>query len=123
MTTTSQDHIQISEDFLERAETYLVEGDLHQASEKGWGAAAHMAKAAAAAHGWTYETHDDFFNVIREASNRLRDRRLHTWRKSANDLHRNFYVRKMFLDAETIEDDLNDVKLLTDALKRLAAGR
>lgn len=123
MTTLTQDHIQISEDFLKRAQAYFAQGDLHQASEKGWGAAAHMAKAAAAAHGWTYETHDDFFQIIRQASNRLGDRRLHTWRKSANDLHRNFYVRKMFLDSETIKDDLNDVIMLADALKRLAIAR
>ena len=43
-------------DFLEKGRKYLAEGDLHQASEKGWGAAAHMAKAVAAARGWEYDS-------------------------------------------------------------------
>ena len=51
-------------DLLEKGRKYLAEGDLHQASEKGWGAAAHMAKAVAAARGWEYDTHADFSQVL-----------------------------------------------------------
>jgi len=36
-------------DFLVKGQQYLAAGDLHQASERGWGAAAHMAKAVAEA--------------------------------------------------------------------------
>ncbi len=38
--------------FLTKSRQYLTENDLHQASEKGWGAAAWMAKAVADAQGW-----------------------------------------------------------------------
>ena len=51
-------------DFLSKSREYLAAGDLHQASEKGWVAAAHMAKAVAAAHGWEYTMHRDFSRVI-----------------------------------------------------------
>ena len=48
-------HAAQARDFLARAREYLAAGDLHQASEKGWGAAAHMVKAVALAQGWKYE--------------------------------------------------------------------
>ena len=53
--------------FLARAWEYLAQGDLHQASEKGWGAAAHMVKAVAEAQGVPYQTHDEFNLVIYDA--------------------------------------------------------
>ena len=38
-------------EFLAKSRVFLTAGDLHQASEKGWGAAAHMTKAVALAQG------------------------------------------------------------------------
>ena len=43
------DHAAQARDFLEKSREYLAAGDLHQASEKGWGAASHMVKAVAVA--------------------------------------------------------------------------
>ena len=43
------DYRQRSRIFLARAREYLAIDDLHQASEKGWGAATWMAKAVAEA--------------------------------------------------------------------------
>ncbi len=40
-----------SRDFMTRANRYLDDNDLHQASEKGWGAAAQMVKAIAEERG------------------------------------------------------------------------
>ena len=31
------EHIEMAKEFLERSQSYLQQGDLHQASEKGWG--------------------------------------------------------------------------------------
>ena len=52
------DYRQQARQFLAKSREYLGEGDLHQASEKGWGAAAWMAKAVATAQGWEYSRHD-----------------------------------------------------------------
>lgn len=49
---------------LNRVRDYLPSGDLHQASGKGWGAAAHMAKAVALAQGWEYQRHSQFHQVV-----------------------------------------------------------
>ena len=46
---TVGDYRQQSREFLTKGRTYLADGDLHQAAEKGWGAAAWMAKAVAEA--------------------------------------------------------------------------
>ena len=46
-----EDYRQQAHVFLEKARQYLLEDDLHQASEKGWGAAAWMAKAVAVNQG------------------------------------------------------------------------
>lgn len=45
------DHRKISEEFMRRSKEYLSKGELLQASEKGWGAAAHAIKAYAASRG------------------------------------------------------------------------
>lgn len=109
-------------EFLAKGQEYLAAGDLHQASEKGWGAAAHMAKAVAEAQGWQYDRHADFSRVMNQAvlltgSDRLRD-----LRGIANDLHGNYYERKRFLNAEIIRRDLNSMAELVALLAPLTAA-
>ena len=118
-----QEYMEQSKGLLLKARQYLAQDDLHQACEKGWGAAAHMAKAVAEAQGWRYERHDDFFDVTRRASVRLNDPRIvRVWRKSANELHGFFYLRKMLLDTETISDDIEDVQSMMQAMEQLTVG-
>ena len=61
-------HVEKAGEFLARSKGYLEQGDLHQESEKGWGAAAHIAKAVAEANNWPYERHDEFDSIIHGAS-------------------------------------------------------
>ena len=74
MTTPGDNHVEITDyenqarEFLSNSRDFLAAGNLHQASEKGWGAAAHMAKAVAVAQGWEYETHSDFSEVMNQAT-------------------------------------------------------
>ena len=106
-------------DFLAKSRQYLADGELHQASEKGWGAAAHMMKAVAAARDWEYEMHDQFRSAVRNARQWSRDERLRTLGYSAEALHKNYYQRKIFLDAEEIRADLDDVELMLNILQPL----
>ncbi len=105
--------------FLAKARDYLAAGDLHQASEKGWGGAAHMAKAAALAQGWPYNSHADFSVVLNNVIRRTGDTRLRRLRSVANELHGNFYRRAIHLDATVIGQDLDDVGELVDLLAPL----
>ena len=106
-------------DFLAKSRQYLAEGDLHQASEKGWGAASHMVKAVAAARGWEYEIHDQFRSAVRNTRQWSRDERLRNLGYSAEALHKNYYQRRIFLDSEEIRADLDDVELMLNILQPL----
>ncbi len=107
-------------DFLNRGRTYLAAGHLHQASEKGWGAAAHMAKAVAVAQGWPYDTHADFSLVLNRATAATGEDRLRGLRAIANELHSNYYRRKRHLDAAEIGRDLGSIAELMELLAPLA---
>ena len=106
-------------DFLGKAQEYLAAGDLHQASEKGWGAAAHMAKAVALTQGWPYERHSHFHQVMNRARNLTGNDRLRLLHGRAEVLHVNFYEIKESLDQETIREDLTNIAELLDILEPL----
>ena len=105
--------------FLDRSREYLSAGDLHQASEKGWGAAAWMAKAVAEAQGWQYNRHDEFFTVMRQAQDVSGDARLRNLRRAANELHGYYYARGRFLRSDDIGQGLDEMALLLDILQPL----
>jgi len=106
-------------EFMAKGREYLAQGDLHQASEKGWGAAAHMAKAVALAQGWTYDTHADFSVVIDQARRLSGNPSLRGFRGIANELHGNYYRRKRHLNSDLIREDLEMVAEMLDILHPL----
>lgn len=108
-----------SREFLDKGRQYLAAGDLHQASEKGWGAAAWMAKAVAESQGWQYNRHDEFFTVMRQAQDVSGDGRLRNLRRAANELHGYYYTRRRFLSLDDIGQGLDEVALLLDILQPL----
>ena len=111
------DHAELARDFLRRSKSYPESGDLHQASEKGRGAAAHIIKAVAAANSWEYEDHEDFVNVIANARHKYRQPGLPRMSNAAQELHGNYYRRKRFLDAGTIRGDIEDVESMVGVLQ------
>ena len=113
------DYEEQAREFLEKGREYLATGDLHQASEKGWGAAAHMVKAVAVAQGWQYDRHADFSRVMNQAILLTGNDRLSDLRGRANDLHGNYYERKRFLNAEIIRRDLDSMAELVGLLTPL----
>ncbi len=78
-------------EFLARARTYLAEDDLRQASEKGWGAAAQLVKAAAETRGWPHRSHRDLYITINRLADEGGDEQLRDLFDSASALHINFY--------------------------------
>ena len=111
------DYREQSCEFLVKSRQYLADGDLHQAAEKGWGAAAWMAKAVAEAQGWEYRRHDQFFSVMYQALELSGDERLDDLRSRANELHGFFYTRKRFLNPEVIGRGLHRMEILLDILQ------
>ena len=117
------DYRQQSRIFLARAREYLANDDLHQASEKGWGAAAWMAKAVAEAQGWQYNKHEEFLKVMRQAQNLSSDTRVHDLGFVATGLHGFFYTRKMLLYPDVISQGLDRIETLLDILQPLSESR
>ena len=114
------DHRQRAEYFLQKSREYMAGGDLHQASEKGWGAAAHMVKAIAATCGWRYESHDEFDTVLEQASTLAGNDRIHDLGNAVHYLHRNYYKRKALLNPERVRSNLDNVSELIDLLRPLS---
>ena len=117
--TEIADYESQAREFIAKSQDYLTQGDLHQASEKGWGAAAHMAKAVAVAQGWTYDTHADFSTVLYEARRLTGNASLSGLRSIANELHFNYYKRKMHLNSDAIGEDLESISEMLDILHPL----
>ena len=114
-----EDYRQQARHFQVKSREYLAEGELHQASEKGWGTAAWMAKAVALAYGWEYEKHDQFNVVLNNVRRMLGDNRIYELRDTATGLHSNFYTRRRFLDAESIGVGLDLMDELVEVLEPL----
>lgn len=110
-------HRQQARHFQRKSREYLAEGELHQASEKGWGMAAWMTKAVALTYGWEYRKHEHFNAILNHVRRMLGDNRIAGWRATANDLHSNFYKR--FLDADAIALDLDQMDELLEVLEPL----
>lgn len=122
-TESVSDYRRQSRIFLGRARSFLAEGDLHQASEKGWGAAAWMAKAVAETYGWKYNRHNEFFKVMHQARQLSGDGRLRTLADTAGTLHGNYYEREIFLYPSAIGEGLDDMEQLLDILQPLTEGQ
>ncbi len=113
------DYKQQARDFLAKGWEYLAAGDLHQASEKGWGAAAWMTKAVAVAQNWQYDQHAHFNVVLNNVLLTTNNDRLLALREIANGLHRNYYTRKQFLNTNIIRRELDAAAELLDILEPL----
>ena len=104
-----------SERLLRHAHIELEKGDRLQASEKAWGAGAHMIKVVAAHRGWKYKTHSDAYRIIRRLIAETGDDRLQLVFSAANYLHQNYYIDGMPLDE--IRVHLEYVEELVEILK------
>ena len=114
MTTRANYHTDTATDFLIKGRAHLAEGDLLQASEKGWGAAAQMVKAVAETRGWRHSTHRDLYYVVDRVAEELSSPRVQSLFRSVSALHQNVYEDHM---PETgVSTGLDDVEEITDLL-------
>ena len=114
---TTQAYQQASQRFLDQAKQELAAGDLPQASEKGWRAAAQMIKAIAERRSWEHGNHRHYHRTISRLRAETGDRDVYRFFSVANDLHGNFYENEM--SAEDIAESLDDVQALLDRLETL----
>ena len=106
--------------FLTQAREEFVREDLMQASEKGWGAAAQLAKAVGAERGWRHHSHGSLFEVVRRLAEEMEDEALRADFDVAGALHANFY--EGFLSPAGVEVRLRDVARFVERMERILNG-
>ena len=93
--TTAQEYQATSSTLFDQARLELESGDLIQASEKYWGAAAQSLKAIAQNRGWEHNSHAHFYRIVRTLIDETGDDELFDLFNAANLLHSNFYENWM----------------------------
>ena len=91
MTTSENKYSSMGREYMERAEDYLRQGDLKQASEKSWGAAACALKSIAERRGWQHQSHSLLNDISSQVADELNRPELHDMFAVPRSLHQNFY--------------------------------
>ena len=95
----------------------LASGDVRQAAEKGWGAAAQIVKAVANRCGWRHRSHALLFEAVDALVDETGDDDIDRLFKVASALHVNFY--EDWSSAASIARGLDDVEGLLGKLEPL----
>lgn len=103
-------------ELLQQARDELATGDVRQASEEGWGAAAQMLKAIAQQDGEQHHSHAALARVANDVHRQTGEDEIATWFAIAQNLHVNFYENN--LSEEFIHIYLNQISLLVNRLDR-----
>jgi hypothetical protein len=117
MTQQVRTYRERSREYLAKAFEELEAGDLTQASEKGWGAAAQIVKAVADERGTEHRQHRHLFPVVEALAREASDTELTRLFHVANGLHSNFYEE--WLSHASVEEGLKDVAQFAARLERL----
>ena len=119
VSSISARYVEISQHLIEQAQEELDRGDLMQASEKLWGAAAHAVKALAQERGWNHNRHDLLGDVVEQIADEWDRTDLITLFGSASIMHNNFYEHRM--GASRVQVGINDSRTLMGELEALRA--
>ncbi len=113
--TTSERYRTAAHTLYDQALVELEAGDLRQASEKFWGAAAQAMKSVASRHGWEHKTHAHAYGVVNNLKQLTGDRQIRVLFSHADALHTNFY--EDWMDEADVRTYAADVRLLIERLE------
>ncbi len=116
--TIATDHFQISRHFMDEARREFDAGDLLQASEKAWGAAAHAVKGVAGQRGMRHSGHRALIQAVSQLSEETGQPELRRMFQIAETLHANFYEN--WMPESMVRDSIADVRRLIPLLEDLA---
>ncbi len=112
-----QKYLSLQERYLEEAKERLAGGDISQASEKFWGAAAEIVKAAAQSRGVRIKTHADLWNFVYQLDEEYPKIGLPQKFRDAHFLHSNFYEDDLL--KRVVEDASKSVIQLVHDVRKL----
>ena len=123
LSSLTQKYAAASYELIGKARDYRDQGDLRQASEKGWGAAAQLVKAVAEnwrEYGVTHGRHQDLRALVAGLTTANRESDLFLTFQAAQDLHENFYENNVsdFVVGLSLEQTAHFIDLMTPQLRR-----
>ena len=95
---SSEKYAAMSQRYIEQAEEEFQKGDLGQASNKAWGAAALTLKSIAERRGWNHNRHGLLYDISGQMADELGRPELRIMYRSANAMHQNYYEDWMAAD-------------------------
>ncbi len=114
---TTQSYRSASAELLIQADAELAAGDVRQASEKGWGAAAQAVKSVCVQRDWPHDSHALLHQAVSRIVEETDDDSVLHMFSVANLLHVNFYEN--WLDEGTVVRGLVAVRRLIDKFEAL----
>lgn len=105
--TTETTYRNAATQLLTQARQELARGDVRQASEKGWGAAAQAVNAVAESRGWDHKTHGSLFSNVDRLTRETGNNDLNELFLVANSLYGNSY--EDWMPAEPVRSGLDSV--------------
>ena len=99
----ASEHAEKAEEFLEASDLEFAAGEVFQASEKLWGAAAHAVMAAVQRNGRKPGSHRALREAVRRIADDLDEPFFREGFRAAETFHRNFYHG--FMEDFEIEED------------------
>ena len=117
MTSRAEKQILTSREMLAKADKALAQDDLYQASEKGWGAAAHLVKGVPQRRRWRHNGHRALYQVVNRLEQETGDREIRVLFNAASALHGNFYEN--WMPREMVEGNLEQIREFLQKLEAL----
>lgn len=105
---SSEKYAAMSQRYIEQADEEFEKGDLGQASNKAWGAAALALKSIAERRGWRHNKHGLLYDISGQMADELALPHLRARFRSANAMHQNYYEDWMAVDE--VRDGIEDAK-------------
>ena len=115
MTTPDNKYASMSREYMARAEDYLAQGDLKQASEKSWGAAACALKSIAEQRGWNHQSHSLLNDLSGQFADELGRPNLRDLFAVARSMHQNFYEN--WFQEDEVEHGVHTVRAYLSELE------
>ena len=105
---SSEKYAAMSQRYIEQAEEEFQKGDLGQASNKAWGAAALTLKSIAERRGWNHNRHGLLYDISGQMADELGRPDLRAMFRSANAMHQNYY--EDWMASDEVRDGIENAK-------------
>ena len=112
---SSENYAAMSQRYMEQADEEFLKGDLGQASNKAWGAAALALKSIDERRGWNHNKHGLLYDISGQMADELGRPDIRRLFRSANAMHQNYY--EDWMASDEVRDGIDGAKTYLRALE------